>query len=261
MTMTDSDEAIRIAKRNAQAFISGSAGEIERNVLQDAKSVLIAAAERDDAEAQNLIGAIALEIDGDALGAFSWFVKSAALGDPVGQRSLGYFYATGTAVPVDLEKAIGLYRSAAEEGDFYAMYNLAATNLRADGRYGSFAETLQFLTDAANFGIPEAAAELGDALARVDRDEEAISWYRKAAISGHVGAMNALASWYRDGIHGEPNLIEALHWFLAMLNYGNGDGMHEAIQIAPLMTEMQVREGARLAGREAEGEALLFGRE
>ena len=256
--MSASEELLASAKREAQKLLQDAAVRPSPIGLERMKSVLTEAAERGDTESQNLVGAIALEIEQHADDAFSWFSRSAAVGDYIGLRSLGYLYATGTGVSADMAEAVRLYRAAAAGGDLYAMYNLAAANLRAEGEYCSFSETLELLTRAARSGIPEAAAELGDALARVDRDEEAASWYRKAALAGHAGAMNALGAWYRDGILGAPDLVESLHWFLEMLNYGNGDGMHEAVQIAPLMSPAQVREGARRAGREAEGEALLI---
>lgn len=232
--------------------------DTKRIALHSVKDSLVQLANRGDTEAQNLLGAIALEVERDGAEAYGWFSRSSAAGDHVGQRSLGYLYATGTGVAADEEKAVELYRLAAEGGDYYAMHNLATMNLHGDGELCTFAETLRLLTAAADFGIPEAAAELGDALAGANRSEEAVAWYRKASLGGHTGAMNVLGSWFRDGVVGEPDLVEALHWFLAMLNYGDGDGMHEAIQLVPLMSKAQVREGARRAGREGDGEALLI---
>ncbi|MDX2677064.1 hypothetical protein [Streptomyces soliscabiei] len=46
---------------------------------------------------------------------------------------------------------------------------------------------------AAELGIPEACAVLGDQLARKGSDEESLAWYVKAAESGHAPAMFAAA--------------------------------------------------------------------
>jgi hypothetical protein len=69
--------------------------------------------------------------------------------------------------------------------------------------------------------------------------------------------MNAAACWYRDGTAGTVDLVQAARWFMVMLRYGNGDGVHEIFQFARRMTPEQIREAARLAGDPAAGENFL----
>jgi TPR repeat protein len=57
-------------------------------------------------------------------GAFRWFKKAAANGDPRSALYLGFAYAWGIDVPVDVLKAIKLYEAAAEKGLSDALFHL-----------------------------------------------------------------------------------------------------------------------------------------
>jgi TPR repeat protein len=106
--------------------------------------------------------------------------------------------------------------------------------------------------------VRKAAALLGDRLAAVDRDTEALSWYVHAAQHGHIGSMFAAGCWYRDGMGTAPDPVQAVRWFLAMLDSGNGDGIHEAIRVAKQgMTDEQIRTAGQLSGRPAEADTLV----
>ena len=157
----------------------------------------------------------------------------------------------------DLPRAVELFRAAAAGGDAFAQYNLAVANVKAEGAYCPFGETLSLLESAAEGGVVEAAAKLGDLLAGVDRVAEALGWYVWAAERGHVGAMDVVADWFRDGTAGEADPVQAVRWYLAMLNHGNGNGVHEAMQVARGLSPEQIRTAARLAGRVGDGEALI----
>ena len=98
---------------------------------------------------------------------------------------------------------------------------------------------MPWLRQAAESGVSEAYAVLGDRLSEQDLDKEALRWYLRAAESGHQGSMFAAACWYRDGFGGPVNLVQALRWYLAMLTVGSGDGIHHAHELAPRMTVAQ----------------------
>ncbi len=67
------------------------------------------------------------------------------------------------------------------------------------------------------------------------------------------------ACWYRDGFGGPVDLVQALRWYLAMLSVG-GDGTHEAHQIVPMMTNDEIHEAGRLAGRISEADVFVVRR-
>jgi hypothetical protein len=69
--------------------------------------------------------------------------------------------------------------------------------------------------------------------------------------------MFEAAGRYRDG-HGTPvDLVQSLRWYLAMLNHGNGYGIHEAHRIVDRMTDEQIVTAGRQAGRASEAETFL----
>lgn len=248
-------------RRLARGLLDEIDGETSRAAARQVKALepgLLSMARAGDAEAQTLLGAIELEVKGKPKAARRWFESAAQLGDPAARRSLGHLYANGLGVRRDEAKAAALFRDAAADGDPFAMFNLAALNDRAEGAYATFEETLSLLRGAADAGIPVAAAKLGDLLARVDRDEEARDSYLQAAGLGHTGAMHALGCWSRDGILGQADSVQAVRWFLRMVEAGSEEGMKHAVAAARGMAAKDITEAARLAGRPDLGEALLI---
>ena len=107
-------------------------------------------------------------------------------------------------------------------------------------------------------GVIEAGAALGNRLAAVDRDEEALTRYLWSAERGEPSCMFAAACWYRDGIGTTRDPVQAMRWYFTMLDHGNGDGLHEALELAKSgMTDEQIHEAARLAGRPGNAESTL----
>jgi uncharacterized protein len=76
-------------------------------------------ADRGDALAQTLLGAIYGEGDGvpqDYAAAMSWYRKAADQGNARAQYNLGVIYANGRGVPKDDAAAVSWYRKAADKG-------------------------------------------------------------------------------------------------------------------------------------------------
>ncbi|GAA4607992.1 hypothetical protein GCM10023107_84340 [Actinoplanes octamycinicus] len=174
---------------------------------------------------------------------------SAAENDPVAQRSYAFLLQEGTGVEKDREQAAALFRAAAEAGDAWAAFNMASV-------LGDHPDAVRWLRAAAENGIGAAYPALGDRLSALDQDEEALSWYVRAAEEGHQGAMRAAADWYRDGYGGPVNLVQALRWYLKLLDLGSGDGIHQAHSIVSRMTVDEIHEAGRLSGRYTEAEAF-----
>ncbi|GAA2714323.1 tetratricopeptide repeat protein [Actinoplanes palleronii] len=199
---------------------------------------------RDDRRARTLLGVIHGFQLNDRATAVTLLTVSADEGDPIAQRSLG-FLVQGE----DPDRAAALYRSAAEAGDTIAAFNVALLT-------GPTPEAVPWLRIAAEAGMAEAYPVLADRLSEQDRDEEARSWYLKGAEAGQVKSMFALAAWYRDGFGGPVDLVQALRWYLTMLEHGSGDGMHEVHGFVDRMTPDEIHEAGRLSGRYAEADLL-----
>ncbi|WP_368666628.1 tetratricopeptide repeat protein [Kitasatospora sp. MBT63] len=185
------------------------------------------------------------------------FLEAAAQGVPEAKRGMGFMLNSGVGGPKDLAEANAYFQSAMEGGDSYAAYNLAVNVKVGAGAKPDLKKYMDLLRFAAREGLPEACALLGDELSAVDRDVEAFQWYLRAAKSGHAPAMFVVGCWYRGGIGTQVDGVQAIRWFLSMLDRGNADGIHQANDLARYMTADQVREGGRLAGREVEAELLI----
>ncbi|NVK80023.1 tetratricopeptide repeat protein [Streptomyces morookaense] len=210
-----------------------------------------------DAEAKALLGGVLLDTGSDPARAARLFGEAAEAGVVEGKRGLGFMLNSGVAVHRDPVKANQLSLEAANSGDGYAAYNLAINYYNGHGVGRNVREFMRWLRCASERGIPEACALLGDKLSAQGHDEEALSWYVSAAESGHAPAMYVAGCWYRDGTGVDADPVQAVRWFLTMLDRGNADGIHEAIQLARGMTEAQVREAGRLARREADAVLLM----
>ncbi|MFG2792658.1 tetratricopeptide repeat protein [Streptomyces sp. NPDC048419] len=210
-----------------------------------------------DVDAKALLAAILLDRKGDLSRAARLFGEAADAGVVEGMRELAFMLTNGLGVGRDPARANALFRAAADAGDGYAAFNLSVNYHQGVGGPRNFRDFSRWLQVAADLRIPEACAVLGDQLARKGEDQESLGWYVKAAESGHAPAMFAAARRYRDGVGCEADPVQAVRWFLAMLDRGNGDGIHEAIRLAPSMTSDQIRQAGRLSGRESEAESLI----
>ena len=234
----------------ARWLLTDAGGEIPPAKVREAKELepaLLDLARAGDPIAQTLVGAIAMVVRRKPKDARRWFEQAAGLGEPAAKRSLGFLYANGMGVKRDVPKAWALLREAADAGDLYAMYNLVGINTGADGAYASFEESLRLLDAPVAAGMVPAMVLRADLLARVDRDEEAVELYRRAAGLGHSGAMHALGAWARDGIVGPPDRVEAVHWFLRQAAAGDRDGFKSAKELARTMTTDEITEAAARA--------------
>ncbi|MBQ0981178.1 tetratricopeptide repeat protein [Micromonospora sp. M61] len=183
--------------------------------------------------------------------------QSAAEGDVVAQRTLAYLLERGQGVASDKERAMRLYRAAAEGGDGIAAFNLGLHYANGEFLAVDIPNAVRWLRVAAKAEVTEAYPFLGNHLAALDLDEEAFEWYLFGAAAGQSNCMFVVGSWYRDGIGTSVDLVRGLRWFIAMLNEGSGDGVHEAHKLVSRMTSEEVREAVRLAGRPFDAEVFL----
>ncbi|SCL14434.1 hypothetical protein GA0070616_0439 [Micromonospora nigra] len=233
-----------------RAAKEGSAPAVRELVLLVPRLRELAAA---DTRARTILGVVlAIHLGERNAGAESLEV-SAAGGDPEAQRALAFLLDDDAGRPEDRERAVALFRAAAEAGDGYGAYNLGVTT--SDPH-----EAVRWLRRAAQGGVSEAYPQLANRLSELDLDDEALHWYVRGAEDGHAGCMFAAACWYRDGFGGPVDLVQALRWYLRLLDADNGDGIHEAHKIVPMMTDDQIHEAGRLSGRLLEADVFVVSR-
>jgi TPR repeat protein len=216
-------------------------------------------ADSGDADAQALLAGILMDyFAADALPmAVDHAQRAADNGHAAGLRTLGFMYDRGLGVKKDQRRAMELFKKAAAKGDGYAAFNVAVLEINAKRKTITHDECIRLLNLAADCGIANAGALLGDQLSAADRDEEALKWYVWAAERGHDGATNAAADWYRDGYGTDPDNLQAMRWLLVLCAKPNVDAVHKAHQLGLKMTTDEILEAGRLAEHVQEADILI----
>lgn len=182
-----------------------AAGEPKPN---DTAQRLMAKAGKGDAASQVELGTLyingALGLPKDYKKATHWFRKAAAAQYPAGSHHLGYCHEKGLGVDQDMDRAIELYQTAADQG-FEAAQIRVAGILRDRGR---FADAQKYDKMAADRGHTACAREYARYLLHWRADAEshktAIEYLLKAAERDDGPAYLLLANWYSGAIPGSP---------------------------------------------------------
>lgn len=125
---------------------------------------------------------------------FAEIKRKAELGDVDAQLELADCLFDGDGIEKNEDKAIELYKAAAEKGNSVAQFELA--------------------------GIYEEGEHING------RDlEQALFWYRESAKAGYAPAQYALGTLYEDGGMVEKDLSQALHWFNLASGQGDADAL------------------------------------
>lgn len=167
-------------------------------------------ADSGDTRARTMLGVIFMMYVDAPAQTVQYLSQSAAEGDPVAQRTLAFLLERGQGVQPDRERAVLLYRSAAEAGDNIAAFNLGLHLANGAVVASDTAESIHWLRTAASSGVTEAYPLLGNQLSALDQDEEALHWYVAGAESGNADCMFVAATWYRDGIGTAASRVQAL---------------------------------------------------
>ena len=145
------------------------------------------AAEEGNTEAMALLGYF-YEDSGNITEAKSYYEKALSAEEPLAMRCLGRWYATGSYVERNEQKAFELYEKAANKQDAEAMFYLA---------------------------------EMYEKGITTPKDNQnAFYWYKKAADAGVVKAMNPLADLYKKGKGVEKDKDKATYWYNTACNNG-----------------------------------------
>lgn len=255
MARADRNELLEQAREAVQGMRTGNeeAALRMRDLFPAAQEV----ADSGDAEFQELVGGIALEYMKNHEAAHWYFGQAAKVGNPAAKRGLGFLFFNGVGVVKDEQKGLELFRAAAAGGDPVAKYNLAGMYLRGYVLPKSMEKAIPLLEEASAAGVDSASNQLGE-LKLAERDYVAARRYLELSVEqGSYVAIKELAPMCRDGVGGEVDLVLALGCYLKMLTIGDGDGMHEAHQLADRMTDEEIREAAAWANRTDEGESLI----
>ena len=145
------------------------------------------AAEEGNTEAMALLGYF-YEDSGNITEAKSYYEKALSAEEPLAMRCLGRWYATGSYVERNEQKAFELYKKAANKQDAEAMFYLAEMYQKG--------------------------------ITTPKDNQNAFYWYKKAADAGVVKAMNPLADLYKKGKGVEKDKDKATYWYNTACNNG-----------------------------------------
>jgi TPR repeat protein len=170
----------------------------EQDIIR-VRAELEAAAEAGSAAAQNALGLILCFGHNDPAAAAGQFERAAAQDHPESLRMLGYLLAERKGVPQDEARAADLYRRAAELGDVFAQYNLAAMiGQGLGGLERDVSQAIKWFRRAADGGMHEANQPLAELLAERNRDRrdanEAVQRLMRVATAGPPDAEYRVAA-------------------------------------------------------------------
>ncbi|MBW2293954.1 MAG: sel1 repeat family protein [Deltaproteobacteria bacterium] len=165
----------------------------------------------------------------DLVRAISLFRRAADLGLLNAQNALGRAYESGMGVEVDLEEALRWYQSAAEQGFAVAQYTLGDIYQNGKGVERDAAEAVTWFRLAAEQGYPPAQAQLGYMYAAGDgvplRYEDAARWSRAAGEQQDPDGCNNLAVLYLKGFGVGQDFEESLQWYRRAAEYGHAGAL------------------------------------
>ncbi len=238
---------------------AATAGEAPARVAAEAlMPALTAVAQTGNVEAQYYLAGAMMTLGLDRAEAARWFEAAAEKSHAGAQRSFGYLLESGKGVARDPARAMTLYLAAAVAGDSVAQFNMGICSTLGKGLPVDVEKGIAWLQKAAEQGLTKAFLPLANELATLDRDEEARAWFARGAENGTAAAMLHVGRWYRDGLGGPVDRVQAARWFMtAFVKHRNGDAIHEMHEMAGAMSEDELWAAARLSGGESVAATFL----
>src|SRR5262245_20490162 len=162
----------------------------------------------------------AVDRAGDPNRAFTMYRFLADQGYSAAQLAVGLMYDGGVGgVAADAGTAAGWFRQAAERGHPEAQRLLGLMYVKGKGVEQDLGQAMIWLRMSAEQGYALGESALADALVKDDvgaeaqaANQEAATWYRRAAEQGETGAQVALAALYERGQGVERSLVQAYAW-------------------------------------------------
>ena len=247
-TLRQADNCFRAQVPDEEGALAlyGQVKNARRNKLEEDTAAILdglqvlSAAQAGDAQAQGLVGWGYLW--GESLAEGYWLPQNIPLGlqylqqaadggDPLAAQRLGDVYAWGDVDKslVDKDKAIAVFRQAAENGSSTALVRLGWFYYDGDGVELDREKAYALFCRAAELGDPEGLCAKGQLLSW----GEGVAWdgdaafdcFQASAEGGDPEGMNLLAQCYYFGTYVTRNRYKALDWFTRAAEGGNASAM------------------------------------
>jgi TPR repeat protein len=167
----------------------------------------------------------------DTVAAMDYFRKSADLGYPPAQISLGYYYEVGGLIAADPTQAVEWYKKAARQDDRVADWVLGRMYYNGSGTPRDLNQAQTFLQRSANQGDPFGQHLLGMVLLERSQFAPAAKSFEKSAMQGLPQAQYQLGLLYRDGKGVTLDKFQAYVWMLVSYDSGNTSNTQEILQL------------------------------
>jgi len=155
--------------------------------------------------------------------------KQADAGHAAAINAMGGYYQRGEhGLPQDNDKALELYRQAAELGDATSHYNIGKAYMLGEGVEISMKRATHYWELAAIRGIREARHNLGVNEMRAGNRNRAIKHFMIAARGGSHFSLLHILSMYRRGGATQEEYVKALQMYKEYLNEIKSDQRDEA---------------------------------
>jgi TPR repeat protein len=201
----------------------------DRAQIDTALNLLRTAAEADFPDAQMIFAKIydnGVSVKQDKKRALYWCEKAAQNGCAEAMYALGWLYENGRGVKKSDAEALKWYEEAAKNNDANALFRLGVFYYTSSSKK-DHVKAYRFFKSAAEQGNITAwynvawMSRTGDGT-KTDY-EEARKWFTRSAMTGNKEAQYNLGVMYANGDGTEPDIEEAMFWFeLARLS-GNKD--------------------------------------
>lgn len=195
-------ERLATHPRDATAATSGVAfARLRQNAIGAIQACSAAAAQSPELPHYTALLARATAASGDLERAVQLYKSAADRGDLRAMVSLAQLTESGTGVPKDPPAALSLYERAAEGGSLDAMINLAVTLFESSQGQADTDRAIDLLKRAADGGSAKAIFNLG-VLAQdgvVDAPADALDYFTRAARDGEIAGYRAAAVLLDEG--------------------------------------------------------------
>ncbi|MBN9670361.1 caspase family protein [Roseibium aggregatum] len=154
---------------------------------------------------------------GDLSAAGDYFEQAYQMGHVRSGQVLGRMYFLGAGIDRNREKAVELYRKAAERGDAYALHSLGMAQIKGDGTTQNEEAGLEKLLQSVEAGHTFSFNAIGTFYLNgehvAENSDRAVYYFNRSASRNDIYGFLNMGTLYRDG-KGVPQDYEAaLGWF------------------------------------------------
>ncbi len=180
--------------------------------------------------------------------------KAAKLGDPKCMQRLAYFLSDGTEnVIADPERSLELNIKAAELGNIDAAYNAGLAFSKGRGTEVNLQEAMRWFKIAAVSGSPIAQHNLATIYMNSQNSKDTLEahyWYLKAAEQGSYLSQQNLGNMYLHGQGVNKDLTQALSWNILASQDGKYiEATHNINTLKEQLSSLEITKAEKIAGQ------------